>query len=171
MNLLARAILLCAIPALLGLSSCFVVPKEPEKNDFPEIRSGEISYNVEEVKRQDLTNSFSVFGVFQPVRKESLFFKYSGGRLLELFVEEEDEVSEGDVLARLNVSGLENQLRLQEISLEKAQIVLEILKIGFFRFENENPPRAKTRGRVAARVHFVHFPDPSQSRSVFISLG
>ena len=126
-----------AIIISIGLSSCFVVPKEPEKIDFPEITSGEVTYDVVDITRQDLVDSVSTYGSFEPEVQEGLFFKYAGGRLLDLYVEEEDLVPEGMVLATLNVSGLENQIKLQEIALEKAHIRLELLDVaGSNRYEH-----------------------------------
>ena len=137
MHLFNRASMLATVTLVVIVqSSCFVVPKEPEKIDFPEIRSGEVTYYVVDIKRQSLVNSISIFGVFQPKVREGLFFKYSGGRLLDLYVEEEDEVSEGQVLATLNVSGLDSQIKLQEIALDKARIRLELLEVtGTNRYE------------------------------------
>jgi macrolide-specific efflux system membrane fusion protein len=120
----------------MALASCFVIPDEPEKIDFPQIRTGEVNYHVTEVKRQDLVNSVTVYGSFQPALREGLYFKYTGGRLLDLFVEEEDRVVQGQVLATLNVTGLDNQIKLQEIALEKARTRLEMLAVtGSNRYE------------------------------------
>lgn len=111
------------------LTSCFVVPKEPEKIDFPEIRSGEITYDVREVKLVDLVNSVITYGYFEPAVKERLFFKYAGGRLSDLYVEQDDIVEKGQLLATLNISGLRNQIRLQEIALQKAELRLQLLTV------------------------------------------
>jgi RND family efflux transporter MFP subunit len=129
MHLNNLGLTLSIIITILGLSSCFVVPKEPEKIDFPEIHSGEVSFHVVDVERQDLVNSITLFGSFEPALKERLFFKYAGGRVLDVYAEEDELVLEGKVLATLNVSGLENQIKLQEIALEKARIRLELLDI------------------------------------------
>ncbi len=106
----------------LELGSCFIVPNEPDSIDFPEIRTGEVTYHVEEVKRQDLLDSVTVYGQFQPTLRKRLFFEFSGGKLLYLDVDEGDHFTAGQVLATLNVSGLENQIELQEIAMEKAKI-------------------------------------------------
>ena len=113
----------------LFLASCFVVPKEPEKIDFPEIRSGAITYDVQEVKRETLVNSIITYGYLEPSIKERLFFKYAGGRLSDLYVEQDDLVEKGRILATLNISGLDNQIRLQEIALQKAELRLELLTV------------------------------------------
>jgi membrane fusion protein, macrolide-specific efflux system len=116
------------ITALLvfGLCSCFVVPNEPAKLDFAEIRTGDVTYHVDEIKRQDLTNSLAIYGVFRPAQRAMLFFRSGPGMLEDLYVEDSDQVSKGMTLATLSVSGLENQIMLQKIELEKAKIGLEL---------------------------------------------
>ncbi|MAG13141.1 MAG: hypothetical protein CMN78_00945 [Spirochaetales bacterium] len=124
-----RFMLAITVFTVTSLISCFVVPKEPEKIDFPEISTGEIKYDVREVKREDLVNSVITYGYFEPAVKERLFFKYAGGRLSDLYVEQDDMVTKGQTLATLNISGLENQIKLQEIALQKAELRLKLLTV------------------------------------------
>lgn len=118
------------------LTSCFVVPKEPDKIDFPEIDTGEITYDVQEIRLGNIVNSISTYGHFTPAVKDQLFFRYIGGRLADLYVKLDEVVSKGDVLASLDVGGLDSDLRLQEIEFEKVQLSYDMLvKTGASAFE------------------------------------
>jgi len=107
-----------------------VVPKEPEQIDFPPVSNVEVNYDVVEATRSDLISSISLFGTVQPGTRESLFFKYSNGRVTDVFVEEDQQVNRGTVLATLNVQGLEHQIELRRIALEKAQLKYQMLEAG-----------------------------------------
>jgi len=146
-----------------SLTSCFVVPKEPEKIDFPEISAGEITYDVREVKRADLVNSVITYGYFEPAVKERLFFKYAGGRLSDLYVEQDDTVKKGQLLATLNISGLNNQIRLQEIALQKAELRLKLLTVS-----NANSYELQMAGLdvEAAQIRYRDFQEKLDNNSL-----
>lgn len=112
----------------LVLGGCFVIPRDSDPLDFPAITVGEVQYSTEEVKRQDLVNSVVTYGVFVPAVSQELYFKYRSGQITDVFVKTGERVSKGQVLVTLNILGLEPQIELQRISLEKARVRLELLK-------------------------------------------
>jgi RND family efflux transporter MFP subunit len=80
-----------------------------------------------EVVRGDLMVSISGSGNIGVSREASLAFG-SGGRVDKIYVEDGDEVSKGDVLAKLDTGDLELALAQAKVALEQAEYNLNQLK-------------------------------------------
>ncbi len=79
---------------------------------------------VYEVERGKIVYERRFFGRITPLVTEEVAFEIDG-RVLEVFVEAGADVVEGDVLARLNTAGLENQLLDAQEELAIATSILE----------------------------------------------
>jgi len=80
----------------------------------------EASQQLVEVVRGDLTGSVSGSGSVEVANEARLAFG-SGGRVDEIYVNEGDKVSEGDMLAELDTSALELALAQSQVALSQAQ--------------------------------------------------
>ena len=76
------------------------------------------------VERDTVLHSVEFLGRVAPVKEEELYFE-STGFIKAVYVEEGDQVSEGDVLAELEIKDLLNQLKQTEVELETGQVRLE----------------------------------------------
>ncbi|MAU01588.1 MAG: hypothetical protein CL608_30995 [Anaerolineaceae bacterium] len=75
------------------------------------------------VEQGTVVNSLEFTGRVSPVQEQELFFK-SDGFVDQVFVQRGDQVQEGDVLAQLEITDLENQLAQANVALETAEIKL-----------------------------------------------
>lgn len=75
------------------------------------------------VQRGTVVNTLEFTGRVSPVQEQALFFK-TDGFVDQLLVQRGDLVQEGDVLAQLEITGLENQLAQAQVALETAEIRL-----------------------------------------------
>ena len=89
----------------------------------------EASQQLVEVVRGDLTVSVSGSGRVEVANEARLAFG-SGGRADEIYVNEGDKVSEGDVLARLDTSALELALARSQVALSQADAGLTQTQAG-----------------------------------------
>jgi multidrug efflux pump subunit AcrA (membrane-fusion protein) len=63
-------------------------------------------------------------GRISPVVEEELFFR-ADGRIRATFFKRNDPVSQGDVIAELEIDALERELKAAELELERAQVTLD----------------------------------------------
>ena len=76
------------------------------------------------VERGTVLHSVEFLGRVAPVKEEELYFE-TNGWIKSVFVDDGDQVSEGDVLAELEIEDLLNQLKQTQVELERAQVRLE----------------------------------------------
>ena len=79
------------------------------------------------VKRGSILHSAEFLGRLAPVKEEELYFE-TGGWIKSVLVEDGDQVSEGQVLAELEIEDLLNQLKQTQVQLETSQVGLEEAK-------------------------------------------
>jgi multidrug efflux pump subunit AcrA (membrane-fusion protein) len=75
---------------------------------------------VYEVQRGEVVKSSEFLGRVSPVVEEELFFNVSG-RVRNLFIERDDVVTKGQILADLEIGDLERELIATQLELEQAQ--------------------------------------------------
>jgi multidrug efflux pump subunit AcrA (membrane-fusion protein) len=116
------------IMAVVLVGACIRMPEESGRLGPPLIESPEAHYDVVEAKRKDIESTVSLGGRLVPAVKDELFFKDSGGRLIDLHIDYEQlirrgviEVEEGTVLAQRDLSSLDIQVERQRILLQMAQ--------------------------------------------------
>ncbi|HIP70748.1 MAG TPA: HlyD family efflux transporter periplasmic adaptor subunit [Anaerolineae bacterium] len=76
------------------------------------------------VQRGTVVKSLQFTGRVSPVQEQAVFFK-TDGFVDQIFVSRGDQVQAGDVLAQLEISGLENQLAQAQVALQTAQARLD----------------------------------------------
>jgi multidrug efflux pump subunit AcrA (membrane-fusion protein) len=74
-----------------------------------------------EVQRGDVIRELQFTGRVAPVVEEELFFK-TGGYVNEVYVSRNDDVTEGQLLAELEVTDLKNQITQQEAELQAVEL-------------------------------------------------
>ena len=103
-------ILLCLV--LVGFVAC---------TPFGDVGQEEVSQQLVEVVRGDLTVSISGSGTIDVSQDARLTFS-SNGRVGKIFVNEDDEVSEGEVLAKLETDPFELALTQAQVTLAQARV-------------------------------------------------
>ncbi|MCB0065117.1 MAG: efflux RND transporter periplasmic adaptor subunit [Caldilineaceae bacterium] len=76
------------------------------------------------VQRGEIVDEITFSGRISPVVEEELFFRASG-RVRAVFVKRNDMVTEGQVLAELEIDGLERELNSAQLQLERANVLYE----------------------------------------------
>lgn len=76
-----------------------------------------------EVQQGTVVNTLEFIGRVSPVLEKELFFK-SDGFVGEVFFGRGDEVQEGDLLAELAISDLQNRLAQQKVTLQTSEVNL-----------------------------------------------
>jgi multidrug efflux pump subunit AcrA (membrane-fusion protein) len=92
-----------------------------------ELPDSQVGQQPVEVVRGDLTVTVSGSGYIAVTNEKQLGFS-SGGKIDKLFVEEGDEVKEGEILAKLDTSALELSLSQAQLSRDEAEYNLKQLK-------------------------------------------
>lgn len=118
-----------ALISLLILSGCALLPEEkvdeiPTLIEAPPSRT--VAYPVE---RMTVREEIRGLARVAPTKEARLYFTQSG-RIFELNVIPGMQVSEGDVLIRLETGNLEHQLQMGQIDLELAKLEYERHKLG-----------------------------------------
>ena len=132
---IAAVLLLCL--ALVGSMAC---------NPFGGAE-GEISQQLVEVRRGDLTVSVSGSGNIEVSNEAKLAFDI-GGRIVEIKVEEGDRVTRGQEVARLDDTSYQQAVKLAEADLETAQNQLQAAELDF-KAAQENLKAAKFDVEIA----------------------
>ena len=121
---------LAALAAVgLLLAGCDLLPAEEQFRTAPLIRE----YQREEFTqaactRGDLRLVRSISCVYVPVRSESLKFAVSGVSYDEFYVRAGDSVKEGQLLAQLDLSDIEQQIEAKQRDIERITVRLEHLE-------------------------------------------
>ena len=119
------------VPALLCLAvltGCSMLPQEEETLAPPLKVPEQVTYETLEVKKGTIERKLRATGRFMSVAQANAQFTEQGGRLEAIHVKIGEIVKKGDLLATLDVASLADDIRLQEIALERAQIAQERLK-------------------------------------------
>ena len=80
-----------------------------------------------EVKRGTVTSSIQFVDRIAPIHEKKLFFK-TNGFVRAIFVENDDEVQAGDLLAELETGDLKNRIAQAQVNLEQVQLRLAQLE-------------------------------------------
>ena len=114
--------------AALAAGGCYLFPKEERTLAPPLIPPSEVTYDVLEAARGVIEDKVTGTGSFVAVDQTNHYFTERGGRLKVVHVTYGDDVSRGDVLAELNTAGLRNEIRQQEMVVEKARLIARRLE-------------------------------------------
>ncbi|WP_010272234.1 efflux RND transporter periplasmic adaptor subunit [Paenibacillus senegalensis] len=121
------ASLLCV---MLLAAGCSLLPQEDEEEELPIINPPKLSAKPEyEVKTGVLEKTVRGTGKMMSAKEEELYFTVDGKRIKEIYVSSGDSVEAGQLIAELDVSELESQLRQKRLQLRSEEIALiEILR-------------------------------------------
>lgn len=114
---------LLAVLAVL-LTGCSLLPTEEAVLEPPLKEPPEVKYDTIEVSKGSLEKVVEVTAYFISVDQHDMSFPRTG-RLKEIYVHTGDDVKTGTLLAELETAGLSDDIRLQEIAIEKQQIAIE----------------------------------------------
>lgn len=114
--------------AAVVLSGCALFPDEEETLAPPLKAPTAVTYTTTKAQVGEIIDSVSMNGTFIAPVTYDLSFGTRSGYLSELDVKPGDEVTEGQILARLDSEELELQVAQQELALERAQIAYRMAK-------------------------------------------
>ncbi len=112
-----------------ALAGCDLMPEEETFRTAPVIREYQRAEFVQaECTRGDMSLTRSVSCVYVPVRTESLKFPISGEKYDDIFVTAGDVVKEGQLLAQLDLSDIQQQIETHGREIERLNVRLEQLE-------------------------------------------
>lgn len=123
-----RETLICFI-LCIGLTGCFLLPKEEKLLEPPLKIPSRVTYEEVAAKRGDIVKRLVVEAYFTARDEQSLYFVDREGYLSRIYTTMGDKVKKGDILVELDVGDLETQIELNKISLDRASIRAERLKL------------------------------------------
>lgn len=113
--------------SILILNGCSLFPEE-KVSEAPVLREPPAPrINVVKVERGYISEEVTGLARVAAKHEQSLYFA-KGGRVKDVLVEYGDWVEKGQILARLEVGDLENELELARLDLEKMELELERMK-------------------------------------------
>lgn len=116
--------LFCVIlAACLLLSACGILPKEEALQKAPLIQNyQQDTWKLAYVQRGDMVLSQTVICTYVPVQTETLSFSVGGVSVDEVFVAVGDQVQEGQLLAQLDITGVQESIEDCNRKIEKLQL-------------------------------------------------
>ena len=113
----------------LLLSGCDLLPAEEAFRTAPLIREYQMeAFTLAACTRGDLILKRSISCVYMPVRSESLKFPISGLSFDEFYVKAGDAVQQGQLLAQLDLSDIEQQIEANGREIERITVRIEHLE-------------------------------------------
>lgn len=136
--------MLPVLACTLLLSSCSLLPEEEIFADAPVIKqfSG-VGFKLAQVEKSDMVQSERIYCTYVPVQTETLKYSVGGLYFGETFVEVGDSVTKGQLLAQLDMSGIDSKLDACRLQIEKLGIRMAALE--------ENRALALERQRLMMR--------------------
>jgi macrolide-specific efflux system membrane fusion protein len=119
---------LIILPVILVLGGCFLFPQEEKIIPPPLIEPEEITYQTMEVQTGTIKSVLRGNATFQPVEKYRYYYERPVGRLDAILVNVGDQIYAGQELVRVRTGSLEDDIRQQEIIVEKQRLVLENMR-------------------------------------------
>jgi RND family efflux transporter MFP subunit len=117
-----RILLAAFSTAILLATGCSMLPQE-EATLAPPLKVPEkITFETVEVKKSTIERKVRVTGRFVSVSQSNIQFTERGGRLEIINVKIGQTVKKGDILATLDTETLKDDIKLQNIALERAQL-------------------------------------------------
>ncbi|AEI42541.1 efflux transporter [Paenibacillus mucilaginosus KNP414] len=112
--------------ALMLTSGCSLLPKEAEEEVLPEIKPPQLSKKPEyEVKTQTLETKVRGSGKLMATVEEDLYFTDEDNRRIKsIAVKTGDQVQAGQVIAELDVTEQESQLKQKQLQTRKDELTM-----------------------------------------------
>jgi len=102
-------------------SGCSIFPKEEGEAKLTSLELSKPEYNQYTVKKGNIYKNVVIDGILVPAKQYDLSFNARAGVLKVLNVKEGDYVKKGQLLAELDGETLKNEIKMQQINLEKAK--------------------------------------------------
>ncbi|WP_409346875.1 efflux RND transporter periplasmic adaptor subunit [Paenibacillus sp. MBLB4367] len=114
-----------AVSAAVLVSGCTFIPKEEEVLKPPLVKPTKPTYELYEVKVDNITKQINSTAVFESTNVKYQEFKDVTGKVVGVNVKSGDTVKKGDLLIQLEADGLELNVKEKERDLEKAKLALD----------------------------------------------
>lgn len=116
--------------ALAASSGCALLPDEEEEEALPAITPPKLSAKPEYTVRTDtLETKVRGVGRLMATKEETLYFTEGDKRVKEVYVKPGDQVTEGELIAELDVSDLESELRQKKLQWRSEELkMIEMLR-------------------------------------------
>jgi macrolide-specific efflux system membrane fusion protein len=116
--------------ALAAASGCSLLPKEDAEEVLPTINPPKLSKKPEyTVKTETLTTKVRGSGKLMSLTEDDVYFVEDNKRIKELYVKPGDQVQAGQLIAELDVSDLETQLRQKKLQTRSEELkMIELLR-------------------------------------------
>lgn len=109
-----------------GLVGCGLLPKEEEYPTVPVLSQAEImEYDVVAVTRSDIQKIETVRISYQAPETEKYSFKFDNEEISQIYVEVGDIVKKGDVLAEVDITMQQEQVRMQQEAVDDLYLQLK----------------------------------------------
>lgn len=114
-------ILLTAL--IVAVPGCSLLPEEDEEEVLPPITPPKLSQKPEYiVKTASLETKVRGVGKLMATQEESLFFVEDNKRVKDIYVKTGEKVEKGQIIAELDVSDLESQLRQKRLQFRRDEL-------------------------------------------------
>jgi len=116
-------LIICGV--LLFSAGCSLLPEEQTWEEIPDITPPNLSKKPEhEVTQQTITSRVTGSGQIMSTREQELFFTLEGqgNRVHEVYVNNGDNVEQGELIAELDVTEMRNNLRTMKLDFRKKEI-------------------------------------------------
>lgn len=110
------------IISMTGMTGCFFFPAEEELLEPPTVAIEDIAYSTYTAKQKTIEDKTVATGYVFCKSQYNASFPESGGTLKTIYVTAGQHVEEGDLLAELDVGGLDYLYKQQLLIVQKAQI-------------------------------------------------
>lgn len=112
---------------ILFSSGCALLPDEQAEEELPPITPPKLSEKpVYDVTTETLITKVRGTGKMMSLKEENLFFVEDGLRIQEIYVKSGDEVAEGQVIAELDVTDLQNDLRRKKLQFRQNELDMKM---------------------------------------------
>jgi len=118
---LATAAAMC-----LSLSGCYFLPEEEEYLDPPVVKASEVSYTTTTATLKDITKQVTTSGTIASGTEENVYFASYGGTIKAVYVSAGAEVEEGDLIAELETTELDEEIYIMELEMQREELEVQI---------------------------------------------
>lgn len=116
-------VLVLGASLLLGVPGCGLLPDEMQEEEIPTITPPKLAEKpTYTVTTETIETKVRGSGKIMSTREEPLFFTSENGRVKAIHVQPGQEVAAGEVIAELDVTDLENNLRQQRLQFRSEEL-------------------------------------------------
>ncbi|MEX2415004.1 MAG: efflux RND transporter periplasmic adaptor subunit [Paenibacillaceae bacterium] len=154
-----------------SVTGCALLPDEDKEEQLPTIAPPKLSQKpVYEVTTDTLITRVRGIGQLRSEQQEQLFFVDEGKRVKEVYVKAGDSVTEGELLAALDVSDMERDLRQRKLRFRSNELAM----IQTLRNADEMEPEALEQAKIdfeLARTELVDLEEKIAAARIYASFS